>query len=135
MSGGTKVPGVSMIVVFTNRPVLLHIRLLQIDYLRRYNMVYVTGQGRLNIQVVREAGIMLKSQVKRVFSFNGCNTGLPCPVKPIFCQEGWCSNCQVRLVENPDNPGITLQLSPVPVRNEPVTAAGKINSQDSGLTC
>jgi hypothetical protein len=44
---------------------------------------------------------MVKTMEKRRVSFNGCNTGMLCPVKSVFCQEGWCSNCQVFLGETP----------------------------------
>jgi len=33
----------------------------------------------------------------RVFSISGNNKGLWCPFKPIFCQEGYCEECQVYL--------------------------------------
>ena len=32
---------------------------------------------------------------KRVFSESGNKKGLWCPFKPMLCQEGYCSECQI----------------------------------------
>jgi len=34
---------------------------------------------------------------ERIFSISSNNKGLPCPFKPILCQEGYCHGCQIYL--------------------------------------
>jgi len=34
---------------------------------------------------------------ERIFSISRNNKGLPCPFKPILCQEGYCKECQIYL--------------------------------------
>ena len=34
---------------------------------------------------------------ERIFSIAGNNKGLWCPFKSIFCQEGYCQECQIYL--------------------------------------
>jgi len=34
---------------------------------------------------------------KRIFNISANNKGLPCPFKPILCQEGYCHGCQIYL--------------------------------------
>jgi len=34
---------------------------------------------------------------RRVFRISGNNKGLMCPFKPILCQEGYCTECQIYL--------------------------------------
>lgn len=36
-------------------------------------------------------------EVERVFSISSNNKGLPCPFKPILCQEGYCHGCLIYL--------------------------------------
>ena len=36
-------------------------------------------------------------KVERIFSISNNSKGLWCPFKAVFCQEGYCQNCQVYL--------------------------------------
>lgn len=39
----------------------------------------------------------VEAKGERTFSVSSNNKGLPCPFKPILCQEGYCHGCQIYL--------------------------------------
>ncbi len=46
------------------------------------------------VLATREGG---ENMTTRTFSITGNNKGLWCPFKPVFCQKGYCLECQIYL--------------------------------------